>query len=69
MGRVKMLIVLAFTVAGYHFDRARTFAVKNQSADPAEPALEDEYAPRDKSLPEAFRGEWHLPFGRMPRWS
>lgn len=54
MGRVKMLIVLAFTVAGYNFDRARLqFAAENQFADPAEPALEDEYAPRDKSLPGA----------------
>ena len=53
VGRVKMLVVLAFTVAGYNFDRTRQFAAKMQFSDPAEPAVDDEYAPPDKSLPEA----------------
>lgn len=53
MGRVKMLVVLAFTVAGYNFDRARAFAAKMRFSDPAEPALEDANAPEDKSLPDA----------------
>ncbi|HVM20604.1 MAG TPA: hypothetical protein VM307_11650, partial [Egibacteraceae bacterium] len=53
MGRVKMLVVLAFTVAGYNFNRARAFAAKMRFSDPAEPALEDVNAPPDKSLPTA----------------